>query len=332
MTCRSGTMLDSPPITLSIILRVVGGAPFVRRCLDRLSAQTEDRPIEIIVPYDSSIPAISAVAREFPEVKFIDMGHVSTAAAPGTHAAAHELYDRRTAAGLAVARGEIVALLEDYGVPREDWCDNILEAHKLPYGAIGGPVDHCGSGILNWAVYFVDFARYQPPLQEGRVNYLSDVNVTYKRATLDAVKRIWANSYNEVLVHWALAKRGVDLWLRPQIVVCEDRGALQFAELVKERFAWGRLFGSIRAREMMQARRAVYIILGPALPMILLARMAKAALGRSQGWRPFLAAFPVTVLLTLIWSLGEVFGYVTGRSCRPSAPAPSSAVSHANRC
>jgi hypothetical protein len=271
------------------------------------------------------------VAQEFPEADFIDMGLVTTSALVGTHEAAHELYDRRTAAGLGVARGEIVALLEDYGIPQDDWCHNILEAHKLPYGVIGGSVDHSGRGVLNWAVYFIDFGRYQPPLREGPVSYLTDVNVSYKRDLLESVKRVWANSYNEVVVHWALAKRGAVLWLRPQMVVSEDRGDLAFADLARERFAWGRLFGAVRAREMTQPRRALYIILGPALPLLLLARMTRAVFGRSNAWSPFLIAFPVTVVLTLIWSIGELFGYVTGRASRPSEPAPFSAVSHANR-
>jgi hypothetical protein len=276
---------------------------------------------------------VDCLQERFPQVKFLDMGAVKTAALPGTHAAAHELYDRRTAAGLGIARGEIVALLEDYGVPSADWCDQILEAHRLPYGVIGGSVDHSGRGILNWSVYFIDFGRYQPPLKEGLSRYLTDVNVSYKRPVLASVKEIWAKQYNEVAVHWALAKQGVVLWLRPQVVVRQDRGLLSLTDLVKERFAWGRLFGSTRAKEMTVAQRYIYALLSPLIPMVLLGRMVKKINSNPKLWQPFLLALPCTMALTLLWCLGELFGYITGRaSSQRIDPAPSSMVSDANRC
>jgi hypothetical protein len=42
-------------IVLSVILRVVGGKPFVERSLKALASQIKNRPIEVIVPYDSYI-------------------------------------------------------------------------------------------------------------------------------------------------------------------------------------------------------------------------------------------------------------------------------------
>jgi hypothetical protein len=241
------------------------------------------------------------------------MGVVNTDAPPGSAAVAHELYDRRTAKGLSVARGAVLALLEDYGVPDPDWCDQILEAHRLPYGIIGGAVEQAGQGLLNWAVYFIDFGRYQLPLPEGPVDYLTDVNVSYKREVLELVPELWAERYNEVTVHWALAKRGVVLWQQPRMVVRQDRGDLTFSELITERFWWGRLFGSVRAREISYLSRLLYIALSPTIPIALLSRMAGKVFGGRRNGKRFLSAFPQIVALTVSWSLGELVGYVTGR-------------------
>ena len=325
-------MSDKSVILLSVVVRIVGGAAFLEKCLGHLILQSRNRQIEIIVPYDATVGSMDRLRTRFPEIVFIDMGFVKTDAPSGTHAAAHELYDRRTAAGLNLARGKILAMLEDYGVPEPDWCEQILEAHKLPYGVIGGSVAHRGTGVLNWAVYFIDFSRYQPPLPEGPASYLTDVNVSYKRSSLESVKAVWAKQYNEVVVHWALAKQGVVLWIRPQIVVCEDRGVLNFTDLVKERFAWGRLFGSTRAKEMTLAQRFVYIVLSPLIPIVLLVRMIKKITGNPGVWGYFLMALPFTLVLSTVWSLGELIGYVTGQASSGRVePAPSSAVSHANR-
>ena len=301
-------------IILSIILRIVGGMSFVHRNLSALVGQIKSPSIEVIVPYDSTVSGMEDIMRKFPQVRFFQMGYVKTNGSPETHAAAHELYDRRTAAGLKVARGEILALLEDYGIPDPDWYEQILAAHKLPYGVIGGSVEHKGRGLLNWAVYFIDFGRYQPPLVEGPVCYLSDVNVSYKRGALESVRDAWASEYNEVAVHWALAKKGEVLWQRPQIVVSEDRGQMSFLDSIRERFWWGRLFGSVRARHATSTARFLYILLSPVIPVLLFLRMIEKIIATRRNWDQFLRASPLIAVLTTVWSTGELIGYFTGRA------------------
>jgi hypothetical protein len=303
---------ESKPI-LSVIITTVGGPPFLRKCLSRLVAQIAGRNIEVIVPYDSTAPEVAALKTVFPQVLFVDMGFVKTDGRPGTQQAAHEIFDRRTAAGLNAARGEILALLQDYGSPDPTWCDQVLEAHRLPYGVIGGAVEHEGKGALNWAVYFLDFGRYQLPLPEGRTDYLTDVNVSYKRAALESVRRLWSDRYKEVTVNWALTSKGSVLWQRPQIVVWQDRGTLSFSDLVVERFSWGRLFGCIRTREISPLARVLYVALSPGIPLVLLARMAGKVFGTGRNRGQFILALPQFAAMAFFWCLGEFAGYLTGR-------------------
>ena len=171
-------------IQLSVIVRVVGGGRFLQRCLEHLVLQNQAAAIEIIVPFDSSVIEIDLIQRRFSQVRFIDMGNVSEVDLhnPGV---VHELYDFRTAAGLRAASGSLLAIIEDYGYPDKDWCSQIITAHLLPYGIIGGAVEQAAPGLLNWAIFFLDFGRYQPPLKEGPTNYLTDVNISYKRKVLE---------------------------------------------------------------------------------------------------------------------------------------------------
>lgn len=298
---------------LSVIVTIVGGMPFLQRCLSRLIPQIEGRSIEVIVPYDSTASEIGKLKNVFPQVLFADMGVVKTDMATGTQEAAHEMFDRRTAAGLEIARGEIIALLQDYGAPDPDWCEQLLAAHRLPYGIIGGAVEHEGKGVLNWAVYFLDFGRFQLPLHEGPCDYLTDVNVSYKRAALESVRGLWAGRYKEVTVNWALARQGLVLWQRPQIVVRQDRGVLSFRALLSERFSWGRLFGCIRTREISPLARFFYITLSPGIPVILLARVARKVFSTRRNRGRFLVSLPQLVVVTVFWCMGEFVGYLTGR-------------------
>jgi hypothetical protein len=300
-------------IALSVVVTVVGGRDFLRRCLSRLAPQIEGKPIEVFVPYDSTANSIHELNKDFPQVIFLDMGVIKTNARPGTQAATHEIYDCRTAKGLTTARGKVLALLQDCGAPDPDWCDQVLEAHRLPHGVIGGAVEHEGRGVLNWAVYFLDFGLYQLPLFEGPSGNLTDVNVSYKREVLDSVNGLWADRYKEATVNRTLAKKGVVQWLRPQIVVRQDCGKLLFSQVAIERFYWGRLLGSLRAQEVPFLFRLFYITLSPAIPLLLIGRTARKVFAARRNRARFLQSLPQFVAIGLFRCAGEFVGWLTAR-------------------
>lgn len=297
--------------SLSIIVTIVGESELLINCLALLSQQANGKAIEILVPYDETCKTIASVREQFELVKFLNMGVIETKARPNTHTANHELYDRRRSYGLSHARGKIVALLDDSCNPNPDWCDQVLRTHRLPYAVIGGAVEHASNSPLNWAVYFQDFGRYQKPLNEGAVLHLTDINISYKRSSLEAIKDRWFDRYNEITVHHAFLQLGEVLWQRPQIIVCQNRGRLKFVDLLRERFAWGRLFGSARANSTSSGKRLLLIICSPGIFLLLLSRMAWKVIISRRNRCHFLVSFPLILPLTASWCLGELLGTIT---------------------
>jgi len=148
------------------------------------------------------------------------------------------------------------------------------------------------------------------PIPEGPACYLTDINVSYKRHVLGGIQDSWAERYSEATVHWALARKGVTLWQCPQIVVRQRREALPFWQALVERYCWGRLFGSVRARELSFFARLSYILLSPVLPLVLVLRIL---IKEIKARRPAgaLLALPHLLSLTWAWCLGEFVGYLT---------------------
>lgn len=313
--------MDANNIVLSVVIRVVGGGAFLERCLMQLVPQMR-ADMEVIVPFDASAPEIKALVPRFPGVMFRDLGtlRIGESASP---ALAHQIYDLRTSAGFRTARGQIIALLEDNAIPAPDWCAQILAAHQLEHGVIGGAVEHAGRGSLNWALYFLDFGRYQLPLREGPVAFLTDVNVSYKRRALEMTRERWAERYNEVTVHWALRAQNVTLWMRPQIVVSLDRGGLSFARALRERYEWGRLFGFVRVREMDLSQRLLLIAASPLIPLVMLWRNARRVWKFKRNRREFVTCLPSALVLATAWGCGELAAYITGREISAPTLAPS---------
>lgn len=274
--------------------------------------QVQGKPIEVIIPYDTTRKEMGLLKTQFPQFSFLAVGDVATAARPGSQTATHEIYDHLLAAGLGAAQGDVIALVQDTVITNSDWCNQVLEAHRLRYGVIGGAVEHAGKSTLNWAVYFLDFGGFQPPLPEGSVSYLTDINVSYKRDVLALVRPLWEQSYHEVTVNWSLARCGVVLWQRPQIVVRQDRGRLHLFSVLRERVAWGRLFGQLRSQEVSTVKRLLYLIGSPAIPLVLVGRTADkvSAGGRNRGH--FVRSLPYLVVVTAAWCFGEFLGYVAG--------------------
>jgi hypothetical protein len=82
---------------------------------------------------------------------------------------------------------------------------------------------------------------------------------------------------------------------------------------VRERYAFGRLFGCTRLAFTSPAMRAAYTLGAPLLPLLLLGRMARRALAAAPLRGPFLRALPALVAMVLAWSWGEWLGYLTRR-------------------
>lgn len=298
---------------LSVVVTIVDGDSTLARCLQALAEQYAPPFLEVVVPFDDSVAAsIPALRERFPAFRFIALGAVATARPVTSEAGRHELFDRRRAAGLAAAEGAVVAMVEDRGVPRADWARKVVDLHRrLPHAAIGGAVENGVDAPWHWAVWFCDFGRYQLPFAAGPATTLTDINVSYKREALWAVHAQWRERFHEPAVHGALRAAGHTLFLSPEIVVDQQRGALGMTALLRERFHWARLYAATRVAHGGVGRRALFTLGAPLLPLVLLGRQLLHQLDQRRLVGTWLWCLPRTALLLLGWSAGEMAGYAT---------------------
>lgn len=276
-------------------------------CLEALSRQQDPPALEIIVPHHRDVDGIEELSRRFPAVVFLAVPNISIADREG---GGREHHDVLRAHGLKIATGEIVTLLEDYARPDPAWSANIVAAHRRPWAAVGGAIENGIDRPLNWAVYFCDFGKYQNPMPAGPAPFASDINTSYKRSALEAIRPVWSDSFREIVVNGALIRRGDGLVLDPEIVVHHHRVDLGFLFALRERFIWGRSYAVTRSTIIGHARRYLYALLSLSLPFLLLARMAHTARSRGRNSLAFLRAVPHLVPLLIFWSVGEMVGYL----------------------
>ena len=299
-------------LTLTVVVTVVSGKEAMHHCLTALYPQVNFADAEIIVPFDKWSQDVGSFVSEFPEVSFHYIEDLGLAASEDISAHQHRLYDRRRAVGLQLARGRIIAMTEDHATPAENWCQQILSAHEQPYEVIGGAIENGVDNPLNRAWYYCDFGRYGRPFTSGEVNYVSDVNVAYKRHALMTVWDVWREAYHETTVHWALRTRGMKLFLDERMLVYQQRPRLTLGKVFRERIAWGRVFAETRVNACSIWKRFMFIVGAMLLPPLLFVRVIRHMLRQKRTLRQMATTLPLVFLLLLGWSFGELVGYVMG--------------------
>ncbi|HMJ07894.1 MAG TPA: glycosyltransferase [Pyrinomonadaceae bacterium] len=302
----------SNEIELTVVLTVVSGKDAMRACLGGVYPQIDFAAAEVIVPYDKWSADVGDLAAEFPEVEFHFIDDLGMASDTAIAAHTHRLYDRRRAIGLRHARGKIIAMTEDHAVPAADWIEQIFAAHEQPYDVIGGAIENGTDKPLNWAWYYCDFGRYGRPFLGGILDYVSDVNVSYKKPALDAVKHIWNDAYRETILHWGMRERGSELYLDPRLVVYQQRPKMTLANAFSERVQWGRVFAETRVAVCSFRQRVIYAAGALALPPVLLLRAFSNMRRQKRSFQQIAASAPIAFLLLVGWSFGELLGYLFG--------------------
>ncbi|REJ78245.1 MAG: glycosyltransferase [Acidobacteria bacterium] len=301
-------------IEMSVVVAVIeGGKDPMESCLTSLEKGMDSSRVETIVPYDSRLKGVDELADRFPWVDFVDATGEVDSSRFGNSSREH--HDILRSIGLKRTNGPIVALLEDHGTPSEGWCDAMLKAHQEDgVAAVGGAVANGVDRILNWAVYYCDFGRYQNPVPEGDVEFLSDSNVSYKREVLWEVEPLWSKAFHETSVNWEISRRGYKLRLDPGMVVFQTRSKLKFLSALWERFVWGRSFAGTRVGDISAGSRIVLVFTSFLLPFILTGRILLRALSKKKYLNKLFLALPIIFVLETVWAAGEFVGYVTGKA------------------
>lgn len=295
---------DAAGPDLSVVIICFTSAAHLRRALQALGAQTGGVRLEILVPHDDTLGGVEALARDHPAARFLRVGVTVTPAALRTQ-------------GARAATAPVVGFLEDHCMPAPDWAARVLSAHRQPHAGIGGSIEkgfkpgRSDDTALNWAIYFTDYSRYMLPMAEGPAHGLSDCNVSYKRPALDRIGEVWAAEFHENLVNGRLAGAGETLWFDPAMTVYEQRD-LTLAGAIRDRFSFGRLFGSSRVREAPIARRLVFSASALAMPPLLVARVAHNLVSRRRHLGQLVRCLPQLVVVASTWMAGESLGYLTG--------------------
>ncbi|MBA2260862.1 MAG: glycosyltransferase [Acidobacteria bacterium] len=288
---------------LSAVVVAFNGGRVLTECLEALTTDSVPDRVEILVVYDPAGSvglATASLGARFPKVHWL--GVRSPATVP-----------RLRAHGMAAARGDVIALLEDDCVVERGWCEAAIAAHNTEHLVIGGAVEPGPyKRALDWAVYFCEYGRFTLPLQHGMniVLALAANNVTYKRTALARVPSS-DDGFYDMFVHAAWERAGVPMRTDRTLVV-RNVNAWSLAHVTSVPYHHGRAFAGHRAAGRSGPWRAAIGLLALGLPILKLGRIVSGTASRKRLAGRLLQALPWMVVFNTSWSLGEAVGYVRG--------------------
>ena len=298
-------MTRSTSPEMSVVVVSLDSYERIRLTMAALRAQTAMRRLEIVVvaPSREALNLDEADLQEFCSFQVVEVGPIrSTGGA--------------IAAGFQKARAPVVAYAEEHSYPFPTWAEALLLAHKKPWGAVGAAIVNANPGtIISWANLFTDFGPSVEPALAGVASQLAWHHTSYKRELLTGYETEQLQSYMETegFLHQALQDRGHQLYFEPAAKSNHVNVSTIFS-LIRCEFIGGRLFGAARVRyhKWSMARRLLYIVGSPLIPVLRLRRALHEVRRAGQFDKLFPRILPSMLTALAAHCLGEISGYAFG--------------------
>lgn len=284
---------------LSVVVASQDAEATIGECLSSLEAQNQSGAVEIIVVDNSRDRSAQIVATRFPDIQLFKVS-------------APSLIPELWARGVEHAAGEVVAFTTAHCIPDSSWIKEILRHRESTYAGVGGAIENLQPApLLQWAIYFCRYSGYMLPFSVHPVAQIPGDNAAYKRWILKEYADLIKTGFWETVVNDQLRKEGHALLLTPSIRVYHGRsfGMWQFC---RQRLVLGRIFGIRRASVTSPARRLLYIVSSPLIPLIFLGKITRQVFGRGRHRQSFVRSLPLLIVFVLCWSVGEFLGNLQG--------------------
>lgn len=219
---------------------------------------------------------------------------------------------RLRAAGFQVARGRIVAFIEDHSTATPGWRDAVVEVQSTGSHVATGPVAPVANGsALSDAIYLQDYARFAPPIDAGKPTSLSGANMFFDRNWLVEAGLVHEDGVHEARIVRSLRAAGDGVAVAPDAIIAVHRRERP-AQALSLAFNLARGFSADRADDERTTVRVLRALAFPLVAGLLLARTLAIPEARSILGRRVLRALPWLMALNMVWALGEAAGAIAG--------------------
>lgn len=287
---------------LSVVLVAFCDSPHLRMALDHQRMQTIARQMELILVTSSKarLEMVRGELEGFCGCTFLEMGHI-------------EDEGSAKAAGVKAARAPLVAFTEDHSFAGPGCAEALVRAHSRgDFAAVGPVMDNANPrSAVSWGCFLVFYSQWMAARKN--CEHLPSNHSCYQREILlEYGDQLPHMLQAESVLHWDLVSRGYRLCQEPAARVYH----LNFSRirpLLVEYFLASRVFAADRARSWGTAKRALYALGSPLLPIVRLKRIIDDTKRIRLDAGLLVHAFVPLMLNLCAGSAGEMLGYSCGQ-------------------
>lgn len=231
--------------------------------------------------------------------------------------------------GIMRARGSRVVLTTAQFVPRSDWLNRLHDADLDDWVGVGGAIENDpASSARNWAIFFLRYSAFAPPLRAGETEEIAADNAIYDLAAVLDHPDLLQVGFWEPSFHRRFRAAGRKLMLDPQLVVIHH-GTVPSHSFARQRYLHGRAYGAERADRGSLARNLLLLLSSPLVAPLLLARIVSRMAKQPRYRAKLVTAFPWLLRFTLAWAAGEAGGYASSLTGRRQGTLAAQSKRHA---
>lgn len=282
-----------PDPIITAIVPCKGGASMVRDCLDGFSAQTLDRPFEVIVIDGWMDDEVAAVSKTYPFVHLLRSDQ-------------NLLQAQARNIGVEQVRSDYIAFIDADCVPDPDWLRAAVAGLDAGLRLAGGPIlDALPDNPYAVADNYSQFAEWPATRPEGPQAYFPACNIAMRAEDFLAVAgfpHTGVPAGEDTLLCFAMAERfeSGTLRFRPDMRVRHRGRETRQAFLEHQRF-----FGSVRGGFgiKLSARKRRLGQWTVMMPLVMAARL-RHMLACTVRWSPGQLWGVARLLPLIVWGLG----------------------------
>lgn len=288
-------------LRLSVVIASSNDAALLVPCVEALQPQASPDTTEVLVVRAVDRPCGSArtrLAAAMPALRWIDAPEGSTV-------------PRLRGLGIAAARADKIAMLEDDCVAAAGWCARAQAAGESS-AATGGAVEPGPyERVLDWAVYFCEYGRFMLPLANAPNAPLTGNNVVYARPAIAGLAPALQADFREAFVHALWQREGVPTSVDAGLIVT-NVNRWSGRHLTAVPFHHGRAYAAERFGQRGLFFRVGLALLALGLPVLKTARLVRETTSRKRFVGRLVVALPWILVFVTSWSAGEIAGCLLG--------------------
>ena len=292
-------------IVLSVVVVTAQTFRNVRRTVRHLRQQTIASQMELIIVAPDRAAVADAAPHElsgFGRVEYVEVGPLIDV-------------DREAARAVPVATAPLIAFIEDHAFAEPQWAEAMVTAHRGPWVAVASTMVNANpERALSWCNLLVSYASSVEPVVEGEREAIPGHNLSYKREAL--------LPFGDTLRDRIVREGGLlsELRSRGGRFLIAERARVHHINpstipaTVEIRWHAGRLYGARRASSGQWgfARRALYVALGPLIPVVRFSRVTRELFGDHTRDEIARRVKPAIFAGLIVDALGQMAGYALG--------------------